>query len=99
MLTAAALAFSTLLAPQSRAQPAQEYPTRPLRLIIPYAAGGPTDTFARTLAESWGRALKTTIVVENKTGAGTLVGTELAAKSAPDGYTVLLTTVAHAVNP
>jgi len=98
-LLAAGLAISTLLAPQSHAQTAQEYPNRPVRLIVPYAAGGPTDTFARSLAESWSKALKANIVVENKTGAGTLVGTELAAKAAPDGYTVLLTTVAHAVNP
>jgi tripartite-type tricarboxylate transporter receptor subunit TctC len=75
------------------------YPVRPVRLVVPYAAGGPTDAFARALAESWARSLGGTIVVENRTGAGTLVGTEGVARSAPDGYTVLLTTVAHAVNP
>jgi tripartite-type tricarboxylate transporter receptor subunit TctC len=74
------------------------YPERPVRLVVPYAAGGPTDAFARALADSWGRRLGATIVVENRTGAGTLVGTEGVARSAPDGYTVLLTTVAHAVN-
>lgn len=83
----------------SSALAAQDYPNRPVRMIVPYAAGGPTDTFARSLAESWGRKLGNTLIVENKTGAGTLVGTELAAKANPDGYTVLLTTVAHAVNP
>ncbi|MCY1344582.1 hypothetical protein D9M68_449460 [compost metagenome] len=76
-----------------------DYPARPVRLIVPYAAGGPTDTFARSLAASWGSKLNTPVVVENRSGAGTIVGTEAAAKAAPDGYTLLLTTVAHAVNP
>ena len=78
---------------------AQDYPAKPVRLVVPYAAGGPTDTFARALAESWGRKLGATLVVENRTGAGTLVGTETVAKATADGYTLLLTTVAHAVNP
>lgn len=75
------------------------YPTKPIRLVVPYAAGGPTDTFARALAAGWSRQLKTQIVIENRTGAGTLVGTEYVSKSTPDGHTLLLTTVAHAVNP
>src|SRR5690606_3708844 len=70
-----------------------------VRLIVPYAAGGPTDTFARALAESWGRQLGVPLIIENRTGAGTVVGTEAVAKAPPDGYTLLLTTVAHAVNP
>ena len=78
---------------------AQDYPTRPVKLIVPYAAGGPTDTFARALADAWGRRLGQPLVVENRTGAGTLVGTDAVAKAQPDGYTILLTTVAHSVNP
>ncbi|MDR0226427.1 MAG: tripartite tricarboxylate transporter substrate binding protein [Burkholderiaceae bacterium] len=78
---------------------AQDYPSRPIKLVIPYAAGGPTDTFGRAMAEVWSRKLGTTVVIENRTGAGTLVGTEAVSKAAPDGYTLLLTTVAHAVNP
>ncbi len=78
---------------------AQDFPVRPVKLLVPYAAGGPTDTFARALADTWGKKLGVPMVVENRTGAGTLVGTEVAAKAAADGYTVLLTTVAHAVNP
>ena len=78
---------------------AQNYPTRPVKLIVPYAAGGPTDTFARALADTWGKKLGQPLVVENRTGAGTLVGTEAVAKASADGYTILLTTVAHAVNP
>lgn len=75
------------------------YPDRPVRLVVPYAAGGPTDTFARALAETWGKELGVTMIIDNRSGAGTVVGTEAVAKSAPDGYTVLLTTVALAVNP
>ncbi len=75
------------------------YPEKPVRLVVPYAAGGPTDTFARALADVWGTKLGTTMIVENKAGAGTIVGTEFVSKAAPDGYTVLMSTVAHAVNP
>ncbi|MFD4838989.1 tripartite tricarboxylate transporter substrate binding protein [Achromobacter sp. NPDC058515] len=75
------------------------FPERPVKLVVPYAAGGPTDTFARALAESWGRQTGATFIVENRSGAGTMVGTEMVAKAPPDGYTLLLTTVAHAVNP
>ena len=78
---------------------AQDYPARPIKLVIPYAAGGPTDTFGRAMADVWSQKLGTPVVIENRTGAGTLVGTEAVAKAAPDGYTLLLTTVAHAVNP
>ncbi|WP_404301296.1 Bug family tripartite tricarboxylate transporter substrate binding protein [Alicycliphilus denitrificans] len=83
----------------SGAAQAQNYPARPVKLIVPYAAGGPTDTFARALADAWGKRLGQPLVVENRTGAGTLVGSDAVAKAQPDGYTVLLTTVAHAVNP
>lgn len=94
------LALATFgLASAAASTQAQDFPTRPIKLIVPYAAGGPTDTFARALADTWGKKLGVSMIVENRTGAGTLVGTEVAAKSAPDGYTVLLTTVAHAVNP
>src|SRR2546429_8828831 len=58
-----------------------------------------TDTFGRAMADVWSQKLGTPVVIENRTGAGTLVGTEAVAKAAPDGYTLLLTTVAHAVNP
>lgn len=77
---------------------AQDYPARPIKLVILYAAGGPTDTFGRAMADVWSQKLGTPVVIENRTGAGTLVGTEAVAKAAPDGYTLLLTTVAHAVN-
>lgn len=88
-----------LLAAAPLAWAQQGYPERPVKLVVPYAAGGPTDTFARALAESWSRQTGATFIVENRTGAGTMVGTEVVAKASPDGYTLLLTTVAHAVNP
>lgn len=86
-------AMSGVLAPPASAQDA------PLRIVVPYAAGGPTDVLARVLAEHLERTLARPVVVENRTGAGVLVGTEAVAKARPDGQTLLLTTVAHAVNP
>ena len=78
----------------------QAYPTRPVRLIVPYPPGGGNDTLARLfgqkLTEAWGQQ----IVVDNRPGAGTIIGTQLAARSAPDGYTLLLSSIAtHAVAP
>ena len=78
---------------------AQELPQRSIRLIVPFAAGGGTDVVARTVAEEAGRLLRQPVVVENRTGAGAILGTEIAAKAAPDGGTLLLATLAHVVNP
>ncbi len=94
------LALSTIsLAILSPTAAHSTYPGKPVTLIVPYSAGGPTDTFARALADVWGRKLGTTVVVENRAGAGTMVGTETVAKAPGDGYTLLLATVAHSVNP
>ena len=76
------------------------YPARPVRLIVPYPPGGGNDTLARLfgqkLTESWGQQ----VVVDNRPGAGTIIGTQLAARSAPDGYTLLLSSIAsHAIAP
>ena len=78
----------------------QAYPTRPIRLIVPYPPGGGNDTLARLfglkLTEAWGQQ----IVVDNRPGAGTLIGTQLAARAVPDGYTMLLSSIAtHAIAP
>ena len=80
---------------------AQEWPGKqPIRLIVPFAAGGTSDILARTLGEKLQAALKQTVVIENKAGAGGVIGADAAAKSAPDGYTFLLGTIAsHAINP
>src|SRR5919201_6985123 len=68
---------------------AQDYPAKPVRVIVPYAAGGNADIWARTLAQKLGEAMKQPFVVENKPGANGGVGTDFVAKSAPDGYTLL----------
>ncbi len=82
----------------SSALAAEPFPSKPLSLIIPYAAGGPTDALGRVLAEQMSKTLGQRVIVENRTGAGVMVGTEAVARAKPDGYTLLLTTVAHAVN-
>src|ERR1700682_3985535 len=68
----------------------QEWPNRPIRFIVPFPAGGSTDVGARVIGEYLSRKLGQQIVVENKSGASGVVGTEAAAKSAPDGYTILI---------
>jgi len=76
----------------SRIARGQAYPTRPVRFIVPYPPGGATDAAARVVGEFLSRSLGQQIVVENKSGGGSLIGVESAAASAPDGYTVLVTT-------
>jgi tripartite-type tricarboxylate transporter receptor subunit TctC len=79
---------------------AQGYPAKPLKMIIPYPPGGGNDTLGRLFAAKLGDRLGQPVVVENRPGAGTLIGTELAAKSPPDGYTILLSSIAtHALSP
>ena len=79
--------------------PAQQYPTRPIRLISPYPPGGGNDTLARILADRMGESLGQRIIVDNRPGANTIVGTELAARSAPDGHTLVLQSTALVTNP
>jgi tripartite-type tricarboxylate transporter receptor subunit TctC len=78
---------------------AQDWPSRPLRFIVPFPAGGSTDVGARLVGEYLSRSLQQQIVVENKSGANGNIGMETAAKSAADGYTVLVTTDAVSSNP
>ncbi len=93
------VAFAGALALAGSAFAADTFPSKSVVLVIPYAAGGPTDALGRVLADQMSKALGQRIVVENRTGAGVMVGTEAVARAKPDGYTLLLTTVAHAVNP
>ena len=85
------------IAPQVHAQ---HYPTKPVRLIVPFPAGGATDLFARTLSQKLGEKLGQSLVVENRPGAGGTLGSDLAAKATPDGYTLLLSTSStHSIGP
>ena len=79
---------------------AQSYPTKPVRLIVPFPAGGATDLFARTLSQKLGEKMGAALVVENRPGAGGTLGSDLAAKALPDGYTLLLSTSStHSIGP
>lgn len=79
---------------------AQQYPAKPIRLVVPFPAGGATDIFARAVSQKLGEKLGTTVIVDNKPGAGGTIGSDLAAKAAPDGYTLLLsTTSTHSIAP
>ena len=90
-LALTALAFS---APAS----AQDYPTRQVRVIVPFGAGGPADVYARVIAQHLSEQLKQTFVVEDRPGAGSIIGTDAVAKSAPDGYTLLVMSNTHTTN-
>jgi tripartite-type tricarboxylate transporter receptor subunit TctC len=78
---------------------AQEYPTRNVTMVVPYAAGGPTDTVARVLAQAMTKPLGQTVVVENKPSAGGLVGAETVKNAKPDGYTILIHHIGMATTP
>src|SRR5215475_5168905 len=90
---AAACTFSAV------AQDAQHYPTKPIRMIVPYPPAGGTDVVARSLADPLSTALGQPIVIDNRGGAAGNLGTDLAAKAAPDGYTILFTLSSHTINP
>ena len=76
-----------------------EFPDKPVRIVVPFAPGGGTDLIARTLGQGMSQALGQPVISDNKPGAGTVIGTDLVAKSAPDGYNLVIATLAHAVNP
>ena len=78
---------------------AQEYPSKPVVMVVPFAAGGPTDTLARNLAESMGKTLKRQILIDNTVGAGGTIGANKVAKAKPDGYTILLAHIGMSTAP
>ncbi len=90
-----ALASIALAAPAT----ADDYPTRSIRLIIPFAPGGSNDVVGRIIANQLGQKLGQQVFVDNRPGAGGVLGSDLAAKANPDGYTILIISVAHAVDP
>jgi tripartite-type tricarboxylate transporter receptor subunit TctC len=79
-------------------QTAQGYPNRPVKIVVPFAASGPADIYARFIAQRLGDELKQTFVVENKPGAGSIIGTDFAAKSPADGYTLLMMSNTQTIN-
>ena len=95
LLTLTALTVAMLSAGDAMAL----YPERPVRIVVPFAPGGGTDVVGRTLAQEMARDLGAAVVIENKPGAGTIIGTQAVATSIPDGYTLLMGTFSHAVNP
>ncbi len=90
--------FAVLLA-LATAAAAQDYPTKPVRLIIPFPPGGSNDLVGRMVATQLGERLGKQVVVDNRGGAGGVIGTEVAANAAPDGYTLLVISLAYTVNP
>lgn len=99
LLRVATLALISILAvmPWSGAG-AQDYPNKSVRIIVPFGAGGPADVYARVLAQHLGDSFKQSFVVENRPGAGAIIGTDAVAKAEPDGYTLLLMSNTHTTN-
>jgi tripartite-type tricarboxylate transporter receptor subunit TctC len=91
------LALAAFAAPAVAAD--DDYPSRTIRLIIPFPPGGSNDVVGRIIANQLGEKLGKTVFVDNRNGAGGVVGSDLAAKAAPDGYTLLVVSIAHAVDP
>jgi len=91
LLLAGVLAHTSVLA--------QSYPNRPIKLIVPFGPGGFTDVVARILGQKLGPAMNTSFVIENKPGAGSTIGMDLVAKSAPDGYTLGMISSTHMISP
>jgi tripartite-type tricarboxylate transporter receptor subunit TctC len=95
----AKFALAALIAMAASTSAAEPYPDHPVTLVVPYAAGGSSDVLARLLNEPLSKSLGQPIVIDNRAGAGSRIGTEFAAKSAPDGYTLLLADMPHTIVP
>ena len=99
LLLAAAVLAGTPIGLLAEAAAQQAYPAKPITILVPAAAGGPTDTVARLIGESMGRTLGQQVVVENAGGAGGTIGTVRVARAAPDGYTLLVWHIAQSTAP
>jgi len=95
---AAVLALQSFTAPIAHAQRTDDYPSKPIRMIVPFAPGGPPDVIGRPLAQRLSEALGQAVVFDNRPGAAGMIGTEIVAKSPRDGYTMLYTTGSHNTN-
>ena len=97
-LQSALILFGLTAAVVSAPVSAQSYPNRPVRIVVPFATGGPADVYARFIAQRLTDAMGQSFVIDNKPGGGSVIGTDLAAKAAPDGYTLLMMSNTHTVN-
>ena len=97
-IAAMAIASIAAITALPRAAFAQDYPSKPVRIVVPFAAGGSADVFGRFIAQRLQESLNQTFVVDNRPGGGSVIGTDAAAKAVPDGYTLLLMSNAHTVN-
>ncbi|HEV7819638.1 MAG TPA: tripartite tricarboxylate transporter substrate-binding protein, partial [Burkholderiales bacterium] len=101
-MTFKAIAGMTVLAcasPTALAQPVETYPARPLRMIVAFTAGSETDFFARIVGQKMAERWNQQVVVDNRPGAGGVLATKLVASSSPDGYTIFMNSMAHAITP
>lgn len=96
-LTSAGASVAMLALPASAR--AQSYPTRPIRMVVPYSAGGSSDFVGRLMAQKLGEGLGQQLIVDNRPGAGAVIGTDLVAKSKPDGYTIGQIGLTTVINP
>ena len=94
----ALLALAGAVIASTSAAIAEDYPSRPVKIIVPFGAGGPTDVYTRAIAEELRKSLHQPFVMENRPGAGTTIGTDVVAKSQPDGYTLLMVSGTQTVN-
>lgn len=98
LAAATGLSALTALSGLASSAQAQSYPSRPVKIVVPFAAGGPADNYARFIAQRLGEELKQSFVIDNKPGAGSIIGTDLVAKSPADGHTLLMMSNTHTVN-
>jgi tripartite-type tricarboxylate transporter receptor subunit TctC len=90
--------IATALAALAMPAAAQSWPARPVKIVVPFGAGGPADVYARIVAQGLTEALKQQFIIDNRPGAGALIGTDIVAKAAPDGYTLLMMSNTQTVN-